>query len=288
MYRLNKDTTVQTMLRTCAISAGLIVVLIIFFVALESAEALRHVGFTRFFTDASWHPAADGADGSFNLAPMIAATLLAACGAVMIAAPMGVVSAVFVHFYAPSVIARVYRPIIELLAGIPSVVYGLWGLVVLVPLLQQIQPPGQSLLAGILILIIMVLPTMALMAETSIAGVAQQTQRAAAALGLSQSAMIWRVIVPAARRGLFTATILTTGRAIGETMAVLMVCGNIVQTPGSLFDPVRTLTANMALEMGFALGDHRSALFVSGLVLLTMVVILIAIAEYLSRGRLYG
>jgi len=288
LYRLNKDTTVQTMLRTCAISAGLIVVLIIFFVALESAEALRHVGFTRFFTDASWHPAADGADGSFNLAPMIAATLLAACGAVMIAAPMGVVSAVFVHFYAPSVIARVYRPIIELLAGIPSVVYGLWGLVVLVPLLQQIQPPGQSLLAGILILIIMVLPTMALMAETSIAGVAQQTQRAAAALGLSQSAMIWRVIVPAARRGLFTATILTTGRAIGETMAVLMVCGNIVQTPGSLFDPVRTLTANMALEMGFALGDHRSALFVSGLVLLTMVVILIAIAEYLSRGRLYG
>jgi phosphate transport system permease protein len=209
-------------------------------------------------------------------------------GSVLIATPLGILSAVFCHYYAPPAIARLYRRLIELLAGIPSVVYGFWGIMVLVPLIAEIQPPGPSLLAGILILTIMILPTIALMADASLANVPQQYIRGAAALGLPRWATIRGVVFPAAKSGLFTGVILEIGRAIGETMAILMVCGNVVQIPSSIFDPIRTLTANIALEMAYALGDHRAALFVSGLVLMAMIVALALAAEWISRGRVYG
>ncbi|HWV45301.1 MAG TPA: phosphate ABC transporter permease subunit PstC, partial [Nitrospira sp.] len=215
-------------------------------------------------------------------------TLFAMTGSVLIATPLGILSAVFCHYYAPLALALPYRRMIELLAGIPSVVYGFWGLVVLVPLIAEIQPPGPSLLAGILILTIMILPTIALMADASLANVPQQYIRGAAALGLPRWATIRSVVFPAAKSGLFTGVILETGRAIGETMAILMVCGNVVQIPSSIFDPIRTLTANIALEMAYALGDHRAALFVSGLVLMTIIVALVLAAEWISRGRVYG
>jgi phosphate transport system permease protein len=178
--------------------------------------------------------------------------------------------------------------LIELLAGIPSVVYGFWGLVVLVPLIGAIHPPGPSLLTGIVILTIMILPTIALLADASFADIPPQYLHGAAALGLPRWATIRGVVFPAAKSGLFTGVLLGSGRAIGETMAMLMVCGNVVQTPHGLFDPMRTLTANMALEMAYALGDHRAALFVSGLVLMAMIVALVTAAEWISRGRIYG
>jgi phosphate transport system permease protein len=209
-------------------------------------------------------------------------------GSVLIATPLGILSAVFCHYYAPPAVARPYRRLIELLAGIPSVVYGFWGLVVLVPLIGAIRAPGPSLLAGIVILTIMILPTIALMADASLANFPQQYLRGAAALGLPRWTTIRGVVFPAAKSGLFTGVILETGRAIGETMAILMVCGNVVQTPHSLFDPMRTLTANIALEMAYALGDHRAALFVSGLVLMAMIAALVGAADWISRGRIYG
>jgi phosphate transport system permease protein len=246
--------------------------------------ALQHVGLFRFFTDASWYPS----QGLYNLTPMLWGTLFAMAGSVLVATPLGILSAVFCHYYAPPAIARPYRQLIELLAGIPSVVYGFWGLVVLVPLIGAIHPPGPSLLAGIVILTIMILPTIALMADASLANVPQQYLRGAAALGLPRWATIRGVVFPAAQSGLFTGVILETGRAIGETMAILMVCGNVVQTPHSLFDPMRTLTANIALEMAYAVGDHRAALFVSGLVLMGMIAALVGAADWISRGRIYG
>ncbi len=215
-------------------------------------------------------------------------TLLAMSGAVLAATPLGILSAVFCQFYAPPLLARWYRRLIELLAGIPSVVYGFWGLVVLVPLIARLHPPGPSLLAGILILTVMILPTIALMADAALANVPPQLLRGAAALGLPRWAVIRGVAFPAAKAGLFTGVILETGRAIGETMAILMVCGNVVKTPHSLFDPIRPLTANIALEMAFAEGDHRAALFVSGLILMALIVALVAAAELISRGRIYG
>jgi len=280
----NRDKLVIGLLRLCATFAGAIVLFIVVFLAIESLPALRHIGLFRFFTDASWYPS----QGLYNLTPMLWGTLFAMVGSVLIATPLGILSAVFCHYYASPAVARPYRRLIELLAGIPSVVYGFWGLVVLVPLIGAIHPPGPSLLAGIVILTIMILPTIALMADASLANVPQQYLRGAAALGLPRWATIRGVVFPAAKSGLFTGVILETGRAIGETMAILMVCGNVVQTPHSLFDPMRTLTANIALEMAYALGDHRAALFVSGLVLMAMIAALVGAADWISRGRIYG
>lgn len=276
------DRVLAAGLRLCAAGAAAIVLLIAAFLAVESWPALQHLGIGRFVTDPSWHPAAQADAGTFNLLPMVWGTLCATAGAVLLATPLGVLSALFVHHYAPRPVDRVYRRMIELLAGIPSVVYGFWGLVVLVPLIRAVHPPGASLLAGILILTLMILPTIALMADAALAAIPAAQLRAAAALGLSRRRTIVGVVLPAARSGLLTGVVLGTGRAIGETMAVLMVCGNVVQTPDSLFDPVRTLAANIALEMAYALGDHRSALFVSGLVLLVMIAVLIGMAGRLQ------
>ncbi len=285
MFRFPRsDRLLLWSLRGCAAVAGAVLLLIVAFLVAESLPALRHVGLTAFFTDPSWHPA----EGLYNLTPMLWGTLFAMTGAVLVATPLGVLSAVFRHYYAPPAVARLYRRLIELLAGIPSVVYGFWGLVSVVPLIARLRPPGTSLLAGIAILTLMILPTIALMADAALASVPPQYLRGAAALGLSRWATIRGVVFPAAKSGLFTGVILETGRAIGETMAVLMVCGNVVETPRSLFDPVRTLTANIALEMSFALGDHRSALFVSGLLLMGMIVALAVAAEVIGKERIYG
>ena len=270
-------------LRGLALIAGAIVLLILFFLIWEAIPLLQQIGLSRFLTDPSWHPASN----EFNLMPMLTGTLIVMATSVLVATPLGIVSAVFCQYYAPPAIAQLYRRLIELLAGIPSVVYGFWGLVVLVPLIGRLHPPGPSLLAGTLILTLMILPTIALVADATFANVAPEYLKGCAVLGLSRWATIREVIFPAARAGLITGIILETGRAIGETMAVLMVCGNVVQVPNSLFDPVRTLTANIALEMAYAVDNHRSALFVSGLVLMMLIGILVAIAEVLNRGHLY-
>jgi phosphate transport system permease protein len=285
LFRLLKsDRLLIWFLRITAGIAGAIVFLIFSFLIKESIPVLRQVGPLRFFNDPAWYPT----DRMYNLIPMLWGTLAAMAGSVLLATPIGILSAVFCHYYAPPSVAKIYRRIIELLAGIPSVVYGFWGLVVLVPLINKISPPGTSLLAAIFILTVMILPTIALMADGSLSNVPKSYLEGAAALGFSRWRTIRDVVFPAAKSGLFTGVILETGRAIGETMAVLMVSGNIVQTPKSIFDPIRTLTTNIALEMAYAVGDHRSALFVSGVVLMGIIILLVSVAEKLSRGRIYG
>ncbi|NEP12934.1 MAG: phosphate ABC transporter permease subunit PstC [Symploca sp. SIO2C1] len=279
MSHSRNDKILIWTLRGFAGIAGIIVVLITAFLIQEALPVLRQVGLLRFFKDASWHPVEE----LYNFIPMLWGTLLATAGAVLVAAPLGILSAVFCQYYAPQPIAGLYRRLIELLAGIPSVVYGFWGLVVLVPLIGSLQPPGTSLLAGIAILALMILPTIALTADASFAKVPPEYLKGAAALGLSRWGTVRGIVFPAAKSGLFTGLILGTGRAIGETMAVLMVCGNVVQTPKSLFEPMRTLTANIALEMAYAVGNHRSALFVSGLLLMAIIVALVAAAEVIGE-----
>lgn len=260
-------------------------VLILAFLIKEALPVIKNTGLQAFFLDAAWHPT----DGNYNLLPMILGTMWTTVGAMILATPLGIISAIFCQFYAPHFLAKLYRRLLELLAGIPSVVYGFWGLVVLVPMINQIQPPGASVLAGILILTLMILPTIALIADASFAKVPTSYLTGSKALGISQWGMVWGVAIPAAKSGLMTAGILATGRALGETMAVLMVCGNVVKTPTGLFDPVRTLTANIALEMAYALGDHRAALFVSGLMLMVVVISLLAAAEWVvAEGKSYG
>ncbi len=277
------DRQLALVLQGCALLAAVPVMLILLFLVKESWLVLQHVAWTRFITDTSWHPV----DGLYKLTPMLSATFYSTLGAVLLAAPLGIASALFSRYYAPPFLSGCYRRLIELLAGIPSVVYGFWGLTTLAPLIGRLHPPGVSLLTGILILTLMILPTVALTVDAALAAVPTAYLRGAAALGLSRWGLISGVALPAARPGISAGIILAAGRAIGETMAVLMVDGNVVQQPLSLFDSVRTLTANIALEMAYATGDHRAALFVSGLALMSMVLVLVGTAEVVSRKRLH-
>lgn len=273
------DTLLRWVLRVGAVISALIMLLILFFLLVESWPALQHIALTRFFTDPSWHPLED----TFNLLPMLFGTLYASIGALLLAIPLGIASALFIVYYAPPRLALLYQRLIELLAGIPSVVFGFWGLTTLVPLINQLHPPGASLLAGILILTLMILPTITLTAHAALLAVPDEYLRGAAALGISRWGMICGVTLPAARMGIVAGIILAAGRAIGETMAVLMVAGNVVQHPSSLFDPIRTLASNIALEMAYAMGDHRGVLFVSGLLLMLLVMMLSGMASLLKE-----
>ena len=270
--------------RVLALLAGGLLILVMSFMLRESWPALTQIGLTNVFTDPGWFPT----ERSYQLTPMIWGTLLAACGSILLATPLGILSAVFCHFYAPPILGRWYRRMIELLAGIPSVVFGFWGLVVLVPIIAAWHPPGPSLLAGILILTLMILPTIMLIAHSSISQVPVTYIHSATALGLSRWAVIWHVVFPASRIGLLTGIFLGLARALGETMAILMVCGNVVQHPSHVFDPIRTLTANIALEMAYALDYHRSVLFISGLLLMGLVMCFVSVAEVLRHKTTYA
>lgn len=268
----SRDAKLLWLLSASALIAAGLLLLILVFLARESWPVIQNAGISTFFRDDGWFPS----EGAYGLVPMLAASMAMSALAIVIAAPLGVMSALFCRFYAPPMIARMYRWAIILLAGIPSVVLGLWGLTVIVPLILAVSPPGTSLLAGSIILALMILPTVALTTEAALAAVPKAYWQGAAALGLSTEATILRVALPATGASIYAGILLAVARALGETMAVMMVSGNVVQLPTSLFDPVRTLTANIALEMAYATGDHRASLFVSGLVLTALVLALAA------------
>lgn len=269
------DTLLRRILHLLALTSSLIVILIVLFLFTESFGIIGEISLFQFFSDPGWYPTSN----QFNLLPMIVGSLLLMAFALLLAAPLAILTVVFSNFYAPPALAVVIRRIIEILTAIPSVIYGLWGLVVLVPIIAKIQAPGASLLAGSIVLAIMIFPTIAMVSDSAIAAVPKQYIKGAVALGLERYSVVFAVILPVAKSGLFTGMLLGAARAVGETMAVLMVCGNVVQMPSSVFEPIRALTANIALEMAYAMGTHRSALFVSGTLLLILVLVLIVLNE---------
>ena len=204
-------------------------------------------------------------------------------GAVLLASPIGIILAIFLQYYAPPKVAIIYRSLIELLAGIPSVVYGFWGLIVLVPLISNWVPPGASVLAACIVLALMILPLVTLMTDSALSQIPEKWVTAADALAINRWSKIWKIALPHAMPSIIAGTTLQAGRALGETMAVLMVCGNIVQIPHSIFEPARTLTANIALEMAYATDHHVSALYVSGLVLLIITILLTIFMIYANK-----
>jgi phosphate transport system permease protein len=274
------DRAIKTALYAAAGLAALVILLVALFTLKETLPVFGNVSPHHFLTDELWSPSS----GQFGMTPMIAGTVAVALGAAAVAVPLGVSCGLFISLYAPGPLARVFRTILELFAAVPSVIFGLIGLVVLVPMISRIEPPGASLLAGIAVLSLMVLPTMALAAADAIAAVPKSYVEGARALAISRWSIVRTLVLPTARRGLLSGMILTAGRAVGETMAVMMVVGNVIKMPSSLFQPVRTLTANIALEMAYAMGDHRSALFVSGLFLLAVIALLVLAAESVSKG----
>ncbi len=266
-----RDGVLRGAVTTAAVAGIALLAGIIFFVVQESLPALTEIGVFRFASDASWHPL----EGAFNMAPMLVGTCLVTVGAVALALPLALGAVVFGRFYLPPRARAWVRGAIIVLAGIPSVVFGLWGLVTLVPLIAAWQPPGASLLSASIVLAIMITPTVALLSDSALEHFPREQVMAARALGLSNWAIWFHVMLPARKHALATAAVLATLRALGETMAVLMVAGNVPALPTSLSDPVRTLTANIALEMAYAVDTHRAALFVSGLVLLVLVMALV-------------
>ncbi|MDR2149809.1 MAG: phosphate ABC transporter permease subunit PstC [Spirochaetaceae bacterium] len=227
-------------------------------------------GFFNFLSGLEWRPTHKKVYGIF---PMIAGTVLASLGAVLLGVPIALLVAVFLAEFLPEKIAAPVRACIELLAGIPSVVYGFFGLMILSPAVKQIfgTASGNCLLSAIVVLTVMILPTVISIAETSLRAVPQAQREASLALGASKMQTSWRVVLVHARSGVIAGIILGISRAIGETMAVILVAGNSVQMINSPLDSVRTLTATIALEMGYAQGRHGSILFSIGVVLFVLI-----------------
>ncbi|MDO4535195.1 MAG: phosphate ABC transporter permease subunit PstC [Clostridium perfringens] len=228
--------------------------------------------FMSFITGADWYPSSK----LFQIAPMIVASIGITLGAVVIGVPVGILSAVFISEIAPKRLSKVISTAVELLAGIPSVLYGLFGLAIIVPGIKIIfnQPKGQSLLAAILVLAVMMLPTIISVSVTALKAVPDAYKEGSLALGASKTETIFKVVIPAAKSGILTGVILGIGRALGETMAVIMVVGNSVVMPDSIFSSVRPLTTNIALEMGYASGVHQEMLFATGVILFSFILIL--------------
>ena len=265
-----------------ALLSALLFVMVLAFLVREAAPALYTPGLGALLSNAGWFPSA----GSYGLLPMLLATLATTAGAILFAAPLGIGAAVFSNFFAPRWLAAIFRRMVELLAGIPSVVFGLWGLLVLVPVIAQfLGGPGQSLLAAILVLTLMIVPTVALSADAALRAVAPELLFSAYSLGFSRSAVVRRVVLPAAARGIRSGIFLGLSRGVGETMAIVMVAGNKVQAPYDLLLPVRTLSANIALELGYADTNHRATLFAGGLLLMVLIVVTLTLAHGFPSGR---
>lgn len=269
----------------CALLSVITLLLIVGFVFYKGAHPFIAEGysFIDFILGSDWVPTED----KFGILPMIVASIIATFGALIIGVPIGLFTAVFLAEIASKKVAKIVSPAIQLLAGIPSVLYGVFGLAIIVPFLQNTFGliKGQSLLAVILVLAIMMLPTIVTVAETAIRAVPHTYREGSLALGVSEIGTIFKVVIPAAKSGIMTAIVLGLGRAIGETMAVILVAGNSLILPTSLTDSIRPLTTNIALEMGYAAGTHQEMLFATGIVLFAFILILnFVLAKIGSKG----
>ncbi|MGI6349070.1 MAG: phosphate ABC transporter permease subunit PstC [Eubacteriaceae bacterium] len=249
------------------------VILILLFIVINSIPALKEIGIVQFITGKTWAPA--NIPASFGLLPMILGSLYVTAGAVLIGVPLGLFTAVFMARFCPEKLYKVLKPLIDLLAGIPSIVYGFFGLVFIVPLIRNtLGGTGDSILAASILLGIMILPTIIGLSEAAIRAVPQSYYEGALSLGATHERAVFTILLPAAKSGIFASVILGIGRAIGETMAVVMVAGNQARIPTGILNGVRTMTSNIVIEMGYAADLHRGALIASGLVLFVFILIL--------------
>ncbi|KQH87780.1 phosphate ABC transporter permease subunit PstC [Vibrio sp. Vb2880] len=277
-----KERLFHGLFLTSAVIGIVSLAVIAYFIIRESIPAFQEAGITGIVLGQDWLPPA-----LYGVATMIVASVVSTFGAVIVGVPVGVLTAIFIAEIAPKRVADVIRPAVELLAGIPSVVYGFFGLVIIVPLIQNIfqVPAGNTILAGIIVLGVMILPTVITVSETSIRAVPKTYKEGSLALGASNIYTIFKLLVPAARSGIMTGVILGIGRALGETMAIIMVMGNAPAMPQGILDSARTLTANIAIEMSYASGVHANALYATGVVLLVFIMMLNAALLYLNREK---
>ena len=251
----------------------LAVVMICLFLFANGIPAIWKIGFFKFLTGEVWRPSND----IYGILPFILGSLYVTAGAIIIGVPIGIMTAVFMARFCPKKLHRILKPAIDLLAGIPSVVYGFFGLVMIVPV------TGSSIITASVILAIMILPSVISVSESALRAVPESYYEGSLALGATHERSVFSVLLPAASSGVFAGVVLGIGRAIGETMAVMMVAGNNTGMPKSIFKGVRTLTSNIAMEMGYATGLHREALIATGVVLFVFILIINFCSSMLKR-----
>ncbi len=276
----NKESAAKVLFAFAAAVSILAVALICIFLAVNGLPAMIEIGIPEFLFGTTWKPGSD----LYGIFPMIVGSIYVTAGAIIVGVPAGILTALFLSRFASRRIASVVRPGVELLAGIPSVVYGFFGLMIIVPFIRSTMPGrGLSLLAAALILGIMILPTIITVSKNALDAVPKSYYEGALALGATHERAVFSVLVPAAFSGIMAAVVLGVGRAIGETMAVVMVAGNQPVIPDSLFEGVRTMTANIVLEMGYAADLHRGALIATGVVLFVFVLLISALFNAIKR-----
>ncbi|MEO0137558.1 MAG: phosphate ABC transporter permease subunit PstC [candidate division WOR-3 bacterium] len=274
-----KEQLSEKFLLIISFSAIVSLLLITIFIFAQGMPLIFKAGFKNFFS-AHWTPT----KGNFGILSMIIGSLFVTIGALLIGVPLGLACAIFLAEFSPPVAQKILKPVIELLAGIPSVVYGFIGIVILVPLVRNLfGGSGFSVLTSALVLGIMILPTIVSISYDSILAVPQTYREGSYALGATKWQTVCMVLFPAARSGIIASIILGMGRAVGETMAVIMIAGNALRIPHSILDPVRTLTSTIALELGYSTGDHRLALFACGSILFIIIIILNVIAISIAK-----
>lgn len=278
-----KEKVMEYVFLLCACVSILAVALICIFLFANGLPAMKEIGVFDFLLGKRWKPGND----IYGIFPMILGSIYVTAGAIIIGVPIGLLTAVFLARYCPAGIYKVVKPGVELLAGIPSVVYGFFGMVVIVPFIRNnFGGSGSSILAASILLGMMILPTIISQSEASIRAVPESYYEGSLALGATHERSVFCAILPAAKSGILAGIILGVGRAIGETMAVIMVAGNQARMPEGIFQGIRTMTANIVIEMGYAEGLHREALIATGVVLFVFILLInLAFSVVKMRGE---
>ena len=282
-----REAAMRAVFALSALAAVLAVGLICVFLFAGGVPAIGRIGVFRFLLGLDWSPT--DVPPSFGILPMIVGSLYVTAGAIAIGVPVGLFTAVFMARICPKPLYRLLKPATELLAGIPSVVYGFFGMAVIVPLVRSLfGGNGSSILAASLLLGVMILPTIIGVTESALRAVPDELYEGAVALGASRERAAFGVLLPAAKSGVMAAVVLGVGRAIGETMAVKMVAGNqaLLRAPNEFLKGARTLTANVVIEMGYAEGLHREALVATGVVLFVFILLINMLFSLIKHGSL--
>ena len=279
--KFDKEVIMGKVFLLAACASVVLVMMICGFLFVKGLPTMAEIGVGNFLLGTKWKPGID----VYGILPMILGSVYVTAGALIIGVPIGILTAILMAYFCPEKIYGVLKPAVELLAGIPSVVYGFFGLVVLVPFVRDnLGGTGLSMLTASMLLGMMILPTIISVAEAALRAVPKSYYEGALALGADHTRSVFSIIVPAAKSGIFASIVLGIGRAIGETMAVIMVAGNQARIPQGLLEGVRTMTANIVIEMGYAADLHRDALIATAVVLFIFIVIINVGFSYL-KGR---
>ena len=281
------ETLMKYVFLVAAVFSIAAVVLICVFLFANGIPAIREIGIVQFLMGTKWSPSND----TYGILPMITGSLYVTAGAILFGVPVGILTSVFMTYYCPKKIYRPLKSATELLAGLPSVVYGFFGMIVLVPAVYKFEKmihvsgKGNCIFTASLLLGIMILPSIIGVAESALRAVPESYYEGSLAMGATKERTIFKVMLPAAASGVLAGIVLGVGRAIGETMAVVMIAGNQPRMPQTIFKGIRTMTANIVMEMGYATGLHREALIATGVVLFVFILLINACVAALKKKQ---